>query len=171
MPTFRDALPRVYKENKGASYLFGAADTVALSLTDKVNSLVKFLDPALTTDAGLNFIAREILDLRSWFWSDSWKTEWKRKTIQNYSKLIQERGNKSLISWLFTLYGLNVRTKQTGWILDVSPFPVTFGVAWDQLIIVIPPSYVSNTPEYKLVQDIVKWFIPDLITVTFEIGT
>jgi P2-related tail formation protein len=163
---FTDHLPSVYKNNPGSQYLFGTADTLAASLYAKANSLRSFLDPAITPDNGLNFIARDILDLRSWFWSDDWRTDWKRKTIQNYPKLIKERGNKSLLSYLFTLYGLDARVKETGWVLNSSTFPIALGNNWDQVTIKISETYIASTPEYQMVQAIVKWFIPDLITVT-----
>jgi hypothetical protein len=168
MSTFRETLPRIYQKDPGMGSLVDTADTIAEGLYGKVNALRDFLNPDLTTAAGLDFIAREILDLKTWFWQDNWLEPWKRATLKNYPRLVVERGNKTLIPWLFNLYNLNVTIREGGWILDTTVFPILLGANWDDLILYIPQTYTKSTPEYQMIQAIIKWFIPDLVTVTIN---
>lgn len=165
---FFDSLPGVYKNNLGGASLANTADSLSLELIQTLKTFAAFLDPESTSTISLDFIADTILDLSSWFWSYGWSDAWKRQTIQNYPKLVKERGNKSLIPYLFNLYGLNVQFLGTGWVLNASVFPVTLSTNWDQLVLKIPINYTTATPEYKMIQMIIKWFIPDLISVSIQ---
>jgi hypothetical protein len=163
---FSQHLPKIYQQNDGAKWLHQTADTIGVDIDKQVEALRDFLDPAMTTERGLNFIATEILDLKAWFWSDSWSIEWKRKTIQNYPKLIKERGNRGLLPWLFNLYGLEVTIQTGGWVLGVTVFPIQFGTNWDQLSLKIPSYYLPSSVQYQMIELIKKYFIPDLIRVS-----
>jgi len=165
---FTNTAPRIYQDSEVFQGIHFYPDKAALDLDQKIESLRNFLDPALTDSRGLTFIATEILGLTTWFWADWWSEEWKRKTIQNYRKLVTERGNKSLLPWLFQLYSLTVTISNSqGWLLGVSVFPMQFSTPWNDLRLVLPVNYSVGTPERRMVLMIVDYFVPDIVTVAY----
>lgn len=165
---FSKTAPRVYRDDPIFQAIHAYPDIAADKLDKKLEALRNFLDAELTTEAGLQFIAVEILNLKDWFWDESWTTDWKRKTIANYPILVRKRGNKSLLPWMFSLYGLTVQvTSSQGWILDSSVFPMSFTTPWNDYHLVLPTNYLIGTPERNMIELIVKWFVPDIIEVSY----
>lgn len=160
-------LPQYYQTLPVIKWLWEYLESFELSIIATVNNiLIEYLSIDLGTSRGLDFIASKN-GLDAIFWDRNWTVNEKRMLLQNYRKILTEMGNKDFINWLFGVFQLNSKlTTSTGWKLDVSQFPITFGGSIFDYTIKVDPSYAIGTQQRALIEKIIDTFVPDFITVT-----
>ncbi|MBW4636351.1 MAG: hypothetical protein KME30_32080 [Iphinoe sp. HA4291-MV1] len=167
-----EALPNCYRQQDEQQEIVDA-------LTSKIAELYALwdgyldtyerdrLDPATCFESWLDTLA----EWAGWgdYWDSSWSVAIKRKLIKNSDYIWANRGNREILPYLFGVFGLNARLEpDTGWMLGVATLPVSLGGDPFSYVIRLPTSYAVGTPEYTLVNRLVKNFLPCWISLQYK---
>ena len=168
IPKLSSYLPTAYQQSVPLQHIYTYLDEYCTYLDLSLSQFISdYLTIATATTDGLDFQA-QLNGLLDFFWSKSWNVEIKRTLIMNYRKILTERGNRDLVSWLFTVFSLNATLSISGgWIIGVTVFTQTFSGSVFNYQLKISQTYLSGTPERTILDLIVREFVPDFITLTY----
>ncbi|MBW4633565.1 MAG: hypothetical protein KME30_17200 [Iphinoe sp. HA4291-MV1] len=164
MSTVTNELPQTYQEDLEQ---FEISDALTRGVSDRIDFWTELLENLETYYLDPETCKVEWLDtLARWAgWGESWDSSVseliKRKLLKNTSYIWRNRGNRDILPFLFSIYGLNATLKpQTGIILGVSTIPAYFASDPFSYLIKVPPSYTVGSPEYLLILRLLKQFAP-----------
>lgn len=159
-------LPQAYQNNEVVQWVFQYLDVAVNAFEIESNQFVlDYLMIDSATSEGLDFIAG-LNGVTALFWSKSWTVAQKRMLLNNYAKIISERGNRDLVQWLLNVFEYDALLYQdSGWILDQTAFNVTFSGDIFDYKLRIAAKYSLGTPERTTINKIVDTFIPAFVNV------
>lgn len=162
-------LPQVYQEDYDQREIVNA---LTLNSSNYFLYLNDILDDYYNLFINPESCLEEWLDINAYYsgfgklWDASWDTNIKRVLLKNSDFILQNRGNYNVLEFLFNTFNLNAKLiPDDGVILDVSILPDSFSSEPFSYTLHIPNSYGSSTPEYKLVQTILKNFVACYIRI------
>ena len=129
---------------------------------------VDYLDPDTAKPEALDWLA-QVNGFTGRYWDYSWSVPIKRQLIRDSQWFLwQKRGTPECLNYLFGVFSLDAKTVTVGqWKLGVTPLAARLGGNPFDLKVELPPRYTPVTPEYTLINRLIRLYAPAWITVDF----
>ncbi|NEO43198.1 MAG: hypothetical protein F6K55_03370 [Moorea sp. SIO4A3] len=168
-----EELPRSYRrgdeQQEIAEALTAGLAMVAEGwLEDIENYEQRYLNPKTCNPDWLDYLAVSL------GWSGIWDANWpisaKRELLANTTYIWANRGTRSLLLYLFDVFGLDARfTASQGWIVgDPERSKVPISLLLDPFAYTLIINHLKDSKEYRLVKFLVSVFVPCWIQVITE---
>ena len=159
-----EILPQAYKEDAEMREITDSLTRGIVSTISRYQLLISsfeadYLDPRTAKIEFLDAIAYYVGF--SNFWDVSWNESIKRQLLINVRYIFENRGNREVLSFLFSIFGLDARLVSTGgFILNKTLFPGSLLADPFSFFVLIPDTYAENSTEYQLTKKITDYFTP-----------
>lgn len=164
-----DILPQCYRENAEQKEI---ADALTRSVSITYETLNYYLDNYYNFYLNPETCLPQWLDILAhysgWgaYWDSSWEILVKRILLINTDYIWRNRGNKIILPYLFNIFKLTVKFEPSnGFILSVSTLPELLLSDPFSYRVVIPQAYYVGSPQYILINRLIKQFLPCWVTV------
>jgi hypothetical protein len=165
-------LPNAYRQGNDQEEI---AIALTQAVAEKIESLktrlgnyyADYINPATCDPLFLDAIAESC----GWgeVWDSSWSIAQKRQLLINTNFLWENRGNKSVLYFLFETFSLDAKLEpQSGFILNVTTFPGFLNADPFSYIVRVPATYSEGTPELRLVKRLIRDFMPCWVSFTIS---
>ena len=165
MSTIFEFLPETFRQDPEQKEIISALVhqieiDIESWLTDLENYYFNYLEPKTAKSDWLDSLAR----WAGWnhnFWDSRWEITIKRDLIINSEFILQNRGNRDVITFLFKIFKIDAKIKSpNGFILRVTKFPGSLNRSHLSFIIEMNSKYIPGSFEYEMIKKILKFFAP-----------
>ncbi len=157
-------LPQCYRQRSESWEIADALTRAIAELFAEYSDLLAnyerdYLNPDTCLESWLDTLAFWV----GWgdYWDSTWSVPVKRKLIKDADYIWSNRGNREIMPYLFSVFGLDATlASSTGFILGRTTLPGVFGGGPFSYVIKVNANYTIGTNERSLIDKLVRLFLP-----------
>lgn len=125
----------------------------------------RYCKPTYCPEEYLDWLASVLLGVEFVWWNSAWTRDQKVRILNNIPFIRQRMGSVKLFNWLVLNFDLDaILEPDEIWIVGnetvATELPSALGATSFDWTITIPVRYTERSPEFKLIQLILEWFMP-----------